>query len=132
MNHRPGTNTDSKAAAETALRSAAEPPDSGAGSRSEVGVLRPNQRVSDPAHKDGPPLPHQGMEAAPVSDETARGQDRAGRQPTAEHAPRMVFDVRHADGSEAEQLRIEQIQVIREVVEWVAQTRSERGQEHAA
>jgi hypothetical protein len=47
-------------------------------------------------------------------------------------APRLLFDIRHVDGIEAERLRMEQTLAIREVVEWVAQMRSEPGQDRAA
>ncbi len=46
--------------------------------------------------------------------------------------PEMVFDIHYADGAEAERLRLEQARVLREVIEWVAQRRSESGQDRAA
>ncbi|GAA2311353.1 DNA methyltransferase [Streptomyces violaceusniger] len=52
--------------------------------------------------------------------------------PVPADSPRMVFEVRHVEGSEGEQLRLEQAQAIREVVEWVAQKRSESGHRNAA
>lgn len=47
-------------------------------------------------------------------------------------APHLIFEIRRVDGIEAERLRIEQTRAIREVVEWVAQMRSEPGQDRAA
>lgn len=44
----------------------------------------------------------------------------------------MFFEIRLAHGAEAEQLRLEQARVLREVTEWVAQKRSENGQDRAA
>lgn len=46
--------------------------------------------------------------------------------------PEMVFDIRIADGAEAKRLRLEQPRVLREVIEWVAQRRSESGPDRAA
>ncbi len=46
--------------------------------------------------------------------------------------PRMQFEVRILDGPEGEQLAMEQARVMREVLEWVAQRRSEPGQRSAA
>ncbi|WP_433264843.1 hypothetical protein ACQPZF_36255 [Actinosynnema sp. CS-041913] len=44
----------------------------------------------------------------------------------------MIFEIRIADGAEAERLRLEQAQVLWEVTTWVAQKRSENGQDRAA
>ena len=44
----------------------------------------------------------------------------------------MVFEVERIDGTQAAPLRKEQTRAIREVVEWLAQMRSELGQDRAA
>lgn len=59
------------------------------------------------------------------------------REPTVERfspddAPTMVFEIRVAEGAEAERLRLEQAQVLWEVTRWVAQKRCEDGQDRAA
>jgi hypothetical protein len=44
----------------------------------------------------------------------------------------MVFEIRIAEGAEAERLRLEQARVLWEVMEWLAQRRSAHGQDRAA
>ena len=46
--------------------------------------------------------------------------------------PQMQFEVHILDGPEGEHLAMEQARVMREVLEWVAQRRSEPGQHSAA
>lgn len=67
---------------------------------------------------------------APVDD--SRIRDTESGRLTADEAPEMVFDIRRAEGAEAGQLRLEQARVLREVTEWLAQQRSESGQDRAA
>lgn len=47
-------------------------------------------------------------------------------------APHMIFEIRRAEGVMADDLRREQARRIREVVTWVARTRSEPGRDRAA
>lgn len=44
----------------------------------------------------------------------------------------MEFEVRRVEGEEGRRLQLEQAQVIREVVEWVAQRRSGPGRKNDA
>jgi hypothetical protein len=44
----------------------------------------------------------------------------------------MVFEIRVADGADAELLGLEQAQVLWEVTQWVAQRHSGTGQDRAA
>jgi hypothetical protein len=44
----------------------------------------------------------------------------------------MVFEIRLAEGAEAERLKLEQARVVLEVTEWVAQRRSGHGPDRAA
>lgn len=46
--------------------------------------------------------------------------------------PETVFELRVAEGAEAELLKLEQARVLWEVTEWVAQRRSGLGQDRAA
>ncbi|HEX5495426.1 MAG TPA: hypothetical protein VFX70_12720 [Mycobacteriales bacterium] len=50
----------------------------------------------------------------------------------AEEEPHVVIEIRPADPAQAEQVRAEQARAIREVLEWTAQKRSERGRDRAA
>lgn len=65
---------------------------------------------------------------------TARGHGRrADEEETTLGEVEMEFEIRRAEGSEAEHLRLEQAQVLREVTEWlVARRQSEPGPDHAA
>lgn len=60
----------------------------------------------------------------------ARGRRTSGRL-SPDDAPEMVFEIRVAEDAEAERLRLEQAQVLWEVTTWVAQKRSESGQDRA-
>lgn len=44
----------------------------------------------------------------------------------------MVFEIERMDGTQAERMRKEQTRAIRGVVQWLAQMRSELGQDRAA
>ena len=59
-----------------------------------------------------------------------RRQSSGRLRPDAE--PVMVFEIRIAEAAVAEGLRLEQAKVLWEVTEWVAQKRSEHGQDRAA
>ncbi|GGL05450.1 hypothetical protein GCM10010094_77780 [Streptomyces flaveus] len=61
-------------------------------------------------------------EASPKRSDRSTGGRFVPREP-----PRMVFEIQILEGPEGVRLRREQAQVIREVVEWVAQRRSEPG-----
>ncbi|SFP42460.1 hypothetical protein SAMN05421810_102544 [Amycolatopsis arida] len=63
--------------------------------------------------------------------ERLRRNERSGRL-VPDEPPDVVFEVRIAEGAEAERLRVEQARVLWEVMEWVAQRRSMHGQDHAA
>lgn len=62
-----------------------------------------------------------------VTDEGAR-QQAPGEHPKPRKPRQMQFEVLVIEGAEAEQLRLEQARVIREVVEWVARRQSGNGQ----
>lgn len=62
----------------------------------------------------------------------ASERDQTSGRFSSDEAPEMFFEIRLAHGAEAEQLRLEQARVLREVTEWVAQKRSENGQDRAA
>ena len=64
-------------------------------------------------------------------DDASERDQKSGRF-SSDEAAEMYFEIRLADGAEAEQLQLEQARVLREVTEWVAQKRSENGQDHAA
>lgn len=63
---------------------------------------------------------------------SAHDRDQTSGRPSPDDAPEMVFEIRVADGAEAERLRSEQARVLWEVTEWVAQKGSENGQDRAA
>jgi hypothetical protein len=46
-------------------------------------------------------------------------------------APGMVSEIRAGEGTEAEWLGLKQAQALWELTQWVAQSRSELGQDHA-
>ena len=62
----------------------------------------------------------------------ARDRDKGSGHFSPDEAPEMFFEIRLADGAEAEQLRLEQARMLREVIEWVVQKRSGNGQDRAA
>ncbi|PWK89486.1 hypothetical protein C8D88_102760 [Lentzea atacamensis] len=62
----------------------------------------------------------------------ARERDKVSGHFSPDEVPEMFFEIRLADDAEAEQLRLEQARVLREVTEWVARKRSENGQDRAA
>lgn len=65
---------------------------------------------------------------------TARGHDRqVNAEEPALGEVDMEFEIRRATGAEAERLRLEQAQALKEVTEWLAVRRkSEPGPDHAA
>ncbi len=62
----------------------------------------------------------------------ARGCDQSSGRLTSGEVIGMIFEIRIADGAEAKQLKVEQARVLYEVTQWVAQRRSENGQDRAA
>lgn len=64
--------------------------------------------------------------------ESEEQRHASGDRYIANDPPEMVFDIRFATGAEGAQLQLEQARVLREVIEWVAQRRSENGQDRAA
>jgi hypothetical protein len=46
--------------------------------------------------------------------------------------PELVFDIQTIDGPDGQRLAEQQARVMREVIEWLARTRSERGRDNAA
>lgn len=63
---------------------------------------------------------------------SAHHHDRASADFTPNDAPEMTFEIRIAEGAEAQRLRLEQTRVLWEVTTWLAQRRFENGQDHAA
>lgn len=62
----------------------------------------------------------------------AHDRDQSSGRLSPDDAPEMVFEIRVADGADAELLGLEQAQVLWEVTQWVAQRHSETGQDRAA
>lgn len=62
---------------------------------------------------------------------SARDRDQASGWFSPDDGPEMIFKVRVADDAEAEQLRMEQAQVLWEVTTWLAQKHSGSGRDRA-
>lgn len=63
---------------------------------------------------------------------TSAHRDQASGRLRSDDEPDMVFEIRVADGSEAERLRLEQAQALWEVTAWLAQNSSASGRDRAA
>lgn len=64
--------------------------------------------------------------------DSAKPRDKDAGTFVQESSVHMVFEIERIDGTQAERLRKEQTRAIRGVVQWLAQMRSERGQDRAA